>query len=182
MNTTSEHLVRATRRAALGLGSSLGNRRQILENTIRKLDAHPDIDVVRVSQWVRTPPMAGGAAKNWFLNGVAVCDIRIEPHAFLRTCAALERRAGRRDGPHWGDRPLDLDVLIVDDLVIDSEDLILPHPSIAQRAFVLGPLLQVWPSVLDPQSNAPFASRPMPAGPKPIDAGLLARTPLLRYL
>jgi 2-amino-4-hydroxy-6-hydroxymethyldihydropteridine diphosphokinase len=167
---------------ALGLGSSLGDRREILELTLRQLDAKPDVHLVAASRWVRTPPLAGGTAKNWFLNGVALLETSRDPEAFLDLCVELESRAGRRRSRHWGDRPLDLDVLLVDDRVIRSDRLTVPHPAIARRRFVLEPLLEVWPDAVDPVTGLRFADLPVPPGPRPAPNGRLALHRPLRYL
>lgn len=167
---------------ALGLGSSLGHRRETLELTLRQLDAKPDVAVVRVSRWVRTPPLAGGTARNWFLNGVALIRTSLDPERFLDLCVALEEQAGRRRTRHWADRPLDLDVLLVDDRVIRSERLTVPHPAIASRRFVLEPLLDVWPDAVDPTTGSRYADLPVPPGPRPAPDGRLALSRPLRYL
>jgi 2-amino-4-hydroxy-6-hydroxymethyldihydropteridine diphosphokinase len=169
-------------RAALALGCSLGDRRATLERTLRQLDALPGIEVVRVSRWVRTPPMRGGAASGWFLNGVALVHTDLSAHALLDTCIGLEAAAGRRRAKYWGDRPLDLDVLLVDDQIVSDERLQVPHPAIAQRRFVLGPLLEVWPDARDPCTDTPYASMPEPGGPRPAPIGRVARRQALRYL
>ena len=167
---------------ALGLGSSLGPRREILELTLRQLDAKHDVRVVRVSRWYRTPPLSGGTARNWFLNGVALVETDRAPHAFLDLCVALEEAAGRRRTRHWCDRPLDLDLLLVDGRIIRSERLRVPHPAIAARRFVLRPLLEVWPDAIDPVTGRAYADLPPPLGPRPIPEGRLALTRPLRYL
>lgn len=136
----------------------------------------------RVSRWVRTPPLAGGTAKNWFLNGVALFWTTLEPEVVLARCIELEQAAGRRRGRYWADRPLDLDVLLYGDRAVRTESLLIPHPAISSRAFVLGPLLEVWPDAIDPTSGRRYAELPFPSGPTPAPVGILARNPQLRYL
>lgn len=167
---------------ALGLGSSLGDRRGILEATLRRLGARPDLHVARVSSWYRTPPLAGGTARNWFLNGVARLQTTLAPTDLLDLCMALEDEAGRRRARLWGDRPLDLDLLLVDRLVLQTERLVLPHPAIAHRPFVRTPLLEVWPDAADPRTATPFARMSPPPGPRPTPIGVVARGRPLRYL
>lgn len=170
------------RRVALGLGSSLGPRVLRLERVVRHLQLTPGIEVERVSPWVRTPPLRGGTARNWFANGVARLTTSWDPHDLLALCIELEQQAGRRRGLFWADRPLDLDVLLVDDLVIDTPTLTVPHPAIAERPFVLHPLLQVWPEATDPRSGDAFADLPSPPGPPPPAVGMVALHRRLRYL
>ncbi len=165
-------------RIAVGLGSSLGDRRAQLERAVAILDARPDTALIRASRWYRTPPMRGGTARGWFLNGVALFETSVEPIAFLDVCIALERRFGRRRARFWGDRTLDLDVLLADDQILDSPTLKLPHPAIARRAFVLRPLLEVWPHAIDPISGLAYRDLPVPGGPRPVPVGLLARRPI----
>lgn len=170
------------RTVALGLGSSLGPRLQTLALTVARLRATPGIEVERVSHWVRTPPLAGGTARNWFANGVALLSTSWDPLALLDLCIELEHAAGRRRGVFWGDRPLDLDVLVVDETVIDSERLVVPHPAVQDRPFVLHPLLEVWPEAVNGRAGIPYAAFPEPPGPHPIPVGLVARGRRLRYL
>ncbi|MEQ1508755.1 MAG: 2-amino-4-hydroxy-6-hydroxymethyldihydropteridine diphosphokinase, partial [Myxococcota bacterium] len=111
---------------AIGLGSSLGDRRRALELAVRMLAAGPGLELLRVSRWVRTPPLAGGAARNWFLNGVALFRSGLDPEVILDRCASLEAKAGRRRSRHWGDRPLDIDLLLVEDRTVATPRLTLP--------------------------------------------------------
>jgi len=142
---------------------------------------------VRLSSWVRTPPLPGGAARNWFLNGVALLRTALDAEALLDRCITLEALAGRRRQLYWADRPLDLDILLVDGECIDRERLVVPHPAIAQRPFVLEPLLQIWPDAIDPRTLRSYADLDRAPGPRPAFAGcsslrLVAGRPALRYL
>ena len=170
------------RTIALGLGSSLGDRHRTLALTIARLRVTPGIRVERVSHWVRTPPLAGGHARNWFLNGVARLRTTWDPHELLDLCIHLEAAAGRRRGLFWADRPLDLDILVVGHEAIDTQRLTVPHPAIRARRFVLEPLLEIWPDVMDARTGRPYGGDPAAAGIQPALAGLLARTRRLRYL
>jgi len=136
-------------KVALGLGSSLGPRRRQLERAVCALDAHLQVEVLRVSRWLRTPPMRGGTARGWFLNGVALVETTLSPVELLGVCQQLEARAGRRRARHWGDRTLDLDLLVADGVISDEPRLQLPHPGIFSRTFVYAPLLEVWPDAPD---------------------------------
>ncbi|MBX2796665.1 MAG: 2-amino-4-hydroxy-6-hydroxymethyldihydropteridine diphosphokinase [Myxococcales bacterium] len=160
----------------------MGHRRRLLETTLHRLSAMREITLLRASHWVRTPPMAGGTARNWFLNGVALLHTSLEPLQLLERCIALEEAAGRRRGLFWADRPLDLDLLLVEDVAVESPVLTLPHPGIVHRRFVLEPLLQVWPDAVHPQTGVPYASLPSASGPKPVKIGLLALHAPSRYL
>lgn len=158
-------------RVAIGLGASLGPRRVTLERAVRQLGAGSGLRLRRVSRWYANPPMRGGTARGWFLNGVALYDVADDasPHAILAHCRALEDAAGRRRARFWGDRPLDLDVLVIEGVTSSDPDLTLPHPGIARRAFVYWPLAEVWPE----------AAAALP-GPPPPRRGLVVRGVLAR--
>ncbi len=167
---------------AIGLGSSLGPRRATLELAVRQLGATDGVQLLRTSRWYRTPPLAGGHARGWFLNGVALVDTQLEPLAMLQRCRSLENMAGRRRARHWGDRTLDLDLLVAEGHVERTADLTLPHPAITRRAFVLLPLLEVWPDAVDPTTGARFAAAPPPPNPQPIPVGVPQRGVSARQL
>jgi len=146
-------------RIAVGLGCSLGDRERTLNSAVRALAAVPGLTLQRTSRWYRTPPMRGGTATGWFLNGVVVLTGALDPLQILAHCRALEDAWGRRRARHWGDRPLDLDVLLIEGVALQTATLTLPHPGIAQRPFVWRPLLEVWPHVTDPRTNTRVAQR-----------------------
>jgi 2-amino-4-hydroxy-6-hydroxymethyldihydropteridine diphosphokinase len=169
-------------RLAVGLGSSLGDRERHLALAVASLAALPATRLLRTSALVRTPPMRGGTARNWFLNAVALFETRLSPEEVLDRCVALEQRAGRRRARFWMDRPLDLDLLMAEGLVLDTPRLVLPHPAVATRAFVLGPLLSVWPDAVDPRTGRRWAELPSPTGPKPAFQGRLPAPRAIRPL
>lgn len=142
---------------ALGIGSSLGDRVAHLTVALRRLNAMPQIRVMRVSRLYRTPPMRGGTARGWFLNAVARVQTDLTAEALLDVCRRLEEDAGRRRARFWGDRPLDLDILLIDARVIDTDTLRVPHPGIAQRPFVHRPLAEVWPDAVDARTGLLWA-------------------------
>ena len=162
-------------KAAIGMGSSLGDRYAWLELAVRCLNAHPDISVVRTSRWVRTPPMRGGTARGWFLNGVVLVETSLDPRELLEVCRELEDRAARRRKGHWGDRTLDLDILHVENVEIRDAWLVLPHPGLADRPFALAPLQEVWPEARNPGDNRLFTDYPVPQKRRPVAVGILPR-------
>lgn len=167
-------------RVAVALGSSLGDRRAQVERAVHAIAARAGARDLRVSRWYRTPPMRGGTARGWFLNGVVAFETALDPLEVLDLCVALERRSGRRRARHWGDRTLDLDLLLAGDRIVDHPRLQLPHPAIADRAFVLLPLREAWPDAVDPRTGVRYADLPVPLGPTPVPAGVLAaRRPLV---
>lgn len=163
------------RRAAIGLGTSLGNRRRQLETTLRRLSHTDGLSVIACSRWYRTPPMRGGTARNWFLNGVVLVRSSLTPERLLDLCRHEERRAGRRRANHWGDRTLDLDLLLVEGVTRTDPELLLPHPGISSRDFVRRPLLEVWPDAVDPALDARIADLPPTRLPRAWGVGRPAR-------
>lgn len=162
-------------KAAIALGCSLGPREATLQLALYKLDASPGLRLLRASRWVMSPPMRGGTARGHFWNGVAVFDCSLTPLELLDRCRTLEEQAGRRRARYWGDRTLDLDVLLMEGVVLDLPELTLPHPGIADRAFVLGPLLEVWPEAVDARSQIAWQDHPPPPDPAPVAVGVVAR-------
>jgi 2-amino-4-hydroxy-6-hydroxymethyldihydropteridine diphosphokinase len=161
-------------KVAIGLGASMGDRRRALELALCRLDATPGTRVLRVGRWVRTPPMRGGTARGWFLNGVALLETELDVFALLDRCRALEADAGRRRAKWWGDRPLDLDLLVAEDVVSRDPRLTLPHPGVIHRPFVWGPLAEVWPEAVA------GLGPPELEGPAPSPIGCAPRSPRAR--
>lgn len=161
-------------RIAIGLGASLGNRRRQLELALKRLAHGGGLVFERGSRWYHSPPMAGGAARNPFLNAVAVFRTNRSPSDVLVLCQRLEQVAGRRRARHWGDRPLDLDLLLAEGVCSDAPGLVLPHPAIRFRPFVLLPLLEVWPDAFDEREKRFYRDYPAAPGPKPWAVGIIA--------
>lgn len=137
---------RGPQRAFLGLGSNLGDRLGHLESALRHLDANDDVSVVDVSGVYETEPW-GGVDQDPYLNLAAAVDTTYAPRELLGFVQQVERWHGRdRDAEQrWGPRPLDIDVLLYGDRTVEERDLVVPHPRLAERAFVLVPLLEVFP-------------------------------------
>lgn len=130
-------------RALIGLGGNLGEVRERLDAAIAALDALPGVAVVARSRFYRTPPW-GHVEQPDFVNAAIAVDTSLPPLALLDALLATERAFGRvRDGERWGPRTIDLDLLAYGDDVIDDERLTVPHPRIAERAFVLLPLADI---------------------------------------
>lgn len=154
-------------RAALSLGANLGDRRAALDHALAALRELPGVVSVAVSPVYETEPV-GGVKQPPFLNAVVVLDLATDsPEELARLLLVTARQAetdlGRTRAVHWGPRTLDVDVLAVGDLVSDDPELTVPHPRLAERAFVLVP----WADV-DPDYRVPGMGRV---------SGLLARLP-----
>lgn len=133
----------ASRRVFLGLGSNLGDRRNYLRGAV---DAIPDL--VRISDAYETDPV-GGPEQGAFLNIVAELDTELSARDLLDVCRTLETEAERVRIERWGPRTLDVDVLWIDGEIVDEPDLIVPHPRMFDRAFVMVPLAELAPDIAE---------------------------------
>jgi 2-amino-4-hydroxy-6-hydroxymethyldihydropteridine diphosphokinase len=133
-------------RACIALGSNLGDPRQQVLDAMDALRALPDSQVLRCSRLYRTPPW-GVLDQPDFVNAVVAIDTNSSPHALLDALQGIEQRAGRVRLERNGPRTLDLDLLYMDGVRIDDTLLTVPHPRIAERAFVLLPLADVAPDL-----------------------------------
>lgn len=135
-----------TVRAYLALGSNLGDRLAHLQAAVDGLAARAGT-VVAVSRVYETDPV--GPPQSDYLNAVVALDTDRSPRQLLAIAKALEAEAGRdRGGERWGPRPLDVDVLLVGDHRVDDPDLVVPHPRMGERAFVLAPLADIAPDLV----------------------------------
>lgn len=132
-------------RAALALGGNVGDVAAAFREALAALEASGVRVVARSSVW-RTPPW-GKTDQPDFLNMAALVATRLPPHDLLTLCLDLESRAGRVRAERWGPRRLDIDLLTYGDLRLDDARLTLPHPRMAERAFVLVPLAEIAPDL-----------------------------------
>lgn len=144
LDTVSVEISRGWHTAYLGLGSSLGDKRGYLDNAVKALGETYGCEVVKVADYIATEPY-GGAAKEEFLNSCAIIKTLLTPEELLERLHEIEHDADRERVIHWGDRTLDLDILLYDDLVMESETLTIPHVEMHIRDFVLEPLSQIAP-------------------------------------
>lgn len=140
--------------AYIGLGSNLGPSLHILQAAWSVLRETPGVEASRLSSPYRSRPV-GMDSPHWFINAVGLIRTTLDPLALLRCLQTIETSFGRRRDPlvpGYQDRPLDLDLLLYDALRLDSPQLILPHPRMGERCFVLEPLLEI----LDGEVPSPF--------------------------
>jgi len=135
----------APRRAYLGIGSNLGERLGYLQLAVDHLAATEGVTVVGVSPVYETAPV-GGPEQPDYLNAVVAVDTTLTPHELLRVAHDIEAAAERVRTVRWGPRTLDVDVLLVGDERVDDPDLVVPHPRMAERAFVMVPLADLDPA------------------------------------
>ncbi len=130
-----------TTRAFLGLGSNIGDSRAILREAVEAI-----ADLVAVSPVYETDPV-GGPEQDVYLNVVVELATVKSPRELLASCRELERAAGRERVVRWGPRTLDVDVLLVGNQSVDDDDLVVPHPRMLERNFVMVPLLDLAPDL-----------------------------------
>lgn len=133
----------------LGLGSNQGDRRAHIEAALERLSDLPHSRLVAVSTVIETEPV-GLAEQPHFLNAVARLETDLTAHELLVELQEIESDLGRVRTRRWGPRTIDLDILLYDDLVIDTQHLSIPHPRMAHRRFVLVPLVELAPEVRHP--------------------------------
>lgn len=164
--------------AAIALGSNLGDSRSILDGAIQALDRGAALRVVQVSRWYRTRAITlpHSAPQPDYLNGCALLQTRYTPQALLAELLQVELFFGRQRRQLWDARTLDLDLLLYEHMVLDSKTLTIPHPRMADRAFVLLPLAEIAPHWVHPirhQTIAELAIAPADLDqcqPLPLDA------------
>lgn len=136
------HIIRNWHEACLGIGSNMGDKEEFLNFALKRLDETPGCQVMKVSDFIVTAPY-GGVEQDDFLNGAVLLRTFLEPSELLDLLHKIEAEAGRERLIHWGPRTLDLDILLYDDLVTEQPDLIIPHPDMTNRGFVMTPLSQI---------------------------------------
>lgn len=124
-------------RALIGLGSNLGDRQATLEAATRQLGGLPQTTRISTSSWYETAPVGGPLGQDAFLNGCVLLETALAPESLLDELQRIETALGRVREVPWGPRTLDLDLLLYDDAVINSPRLIVPHPRLSFRKFVL---------------------------------------------
>lgn len=135
--------------AFLGIGSNMGDPEARCREAVRRLGAAPGIRLLRNSSLYRTEPV-GPRDQPWFINAVAEIRTGLRPQGLFAVLKGIEREMGRIDGPRWGPRVMDLDLLLYGQEVIAEEELVIPHPEMHRRRFVLEPLCELASYVIHP--------------------------------
>lgn len=137
-------------RSLIALGSNLGDRRRLLDAAVQRLTAIAGVHSVHTSAWHETQPVGGPPNQSPFLNGAAVLETTLSPEALLASLEQIEQELGRTRAQRWAPRTIDLDLLLYDQLIVRTPTLILPHPRMAMRRFVLDPAAEIAPSMVHP--------------------------------
>ncbi|HED65845.1 MAG TPA: 2-amino-4-hydroxy-6-hydroxymethyldihydropteridine diphosphokinase [Planctomycetes bacterium] len=155
-------------RAWIALGANLGDREAALDGAVRELASAPDVRVLRVSPWIETDPVGGPVGQGRYLNGVLEARVAVGARALLDLLQRIEGEFGRdrsrevRNGP----RTLDLDLLLYGTARLREPGLVVPHPRLEERRFVLEPLVALEPDLVLPSgrtARGALANLPAPA-------------------
>ena len=138
--------------AYIGLGSNLDEPAQQVLKAIERINSHGQIELKAQSSLYKTEPF-GQIEQDWFINAVIEVRTSLPPHALLKVLLETEKSMGRVRKEKWGPRTIDLDLLLYEDLVVQEENLTLPHPGIPERGFVLVPLDEIARDRVHPKLN-----------------------------
>ncbi|MEH6992218.1 2-amino-4-hydroxy-6-hydroxymethyldihydropteridine diphosphokinase [Neobacillus drentensis] len=141
--------------AFIALGSNIGNRYDYLKEAIKQLANHPKIKMVNISSIYETDPV-GYEDQDLFLNMVIEVMTSLCAHELLDICLKLELTLGRKREIVWGPRTIDLDILLYNQENIETEKLIIPHPRMLERNFVMIPLSEIKPDIIIPNIDKPL--------------------------
>ena len=133
--------------ATLGLGGNIGDVVATMRKALDKLQAHSELDIVKISSLYKTPPW-GIEDQDWFVNACVEITTTLSPHELLEQCLATEKHLKRKRTLRWGPRTIDIDVLTFENYESDETKLTVPHPRMLERAFVLVPLAEIAPELM----------------------------------
>lgn len=133
--------------AIIALGSNVGDKAGNISRAIAALTAGREVELIEASPAYRTAPW-GNTEQDWFVNAAISVRTTLGPEALLARCLDVERQLGRVRTEKWGPRIIDLDVLIYRGVEMATPDLVLPHPYLTERAFVLRPLADIAPDLV----------------------------------
>lgn len=149
LDTVSVKIERSWHKAYVAFGSNMGDKRAHIESGIQVLKDEPAIRLGKISDMIVTEPY-GGVEQDDFLNGCLELETLLTPQELLEVLQKAEQKEQRERLIHWGPRTLDMDLLFYDDEILEEPELIVPHPEIQKRTFVLEPLAQIAPCKMHP--------------------------------
>ena len=133
----------------LGIGSNLGNREEFIASAIEHLAQDPETEILQKSKLLKTKPY-GNIDQPYFLNCVVKIETTSSPNQLLKCCMKIENELGRIRKEKWGPRNIDIDILFYDDRILNKPDLIIPHPDLHNRQFLLESLNEIAPDLIHP--------------------------------
>jgi 2-amino-4-hydroxy-6-hydroxymethyldihydropteridine diphosphokinase len=139
----------------LSLGSNLGDRAARIREAVSSLN-RLGVRIQLGSALYETEPV-GPVEQPWFLNAVVAGETELNPRGLLSVCKRIEREMGRKKGVRFGPRVVDIDILLYGQQVIDEGDLLIPHPQMHRRKFMLIPLIEIAPNIRDPKTGKSFS-------------------------
>lgn len=149
LDTVSVEIERKWHKVYIALGSNMGNKKQYLDNAVKAINDNKQCIVKKVSDFIITEPV-GNVEQDDFLNGCMEIYTLYSPYELLKFLNKIENDFGRERIIHWGPRTLDLDIIMYDDLIMNDEQLTIPHIEMTNRRFVLEPLAQIAPYAIHP--------------------------------
>ncbi|MCL6520183.1 MAG: 2-amino-4-hydroxy-6-hydroxymethyldihydropteridine diphosphokinase [Armatimonadetes bacterium] len=138
----------------LGLGSNLGDREANIRMALNKLESQPEVKVRAVSSFYLTAPV-GFRDQPDFVNAVAAIETDLSPKELLDVVLKIEREMGRVRNFKWGPRIIDIDILLYNNVRVNTDELVIPHPRMTERAFVMAPLAEIAPDLALPDGRTP---------------------------
>ena len=147
--SVSVEIVRGWHEAYIAFGSNMGDREKYIDDALAAVGKLPQIEIEAISDKIVTVPY-GNVEQEDFLNGVIKVKTLLPAEELLQILQQIEQHAGRKREVHWGPRTLDLDILFYDDEIIATDNLVVPHPDMKNREFVLKPLMQIAPYKVHP--------------------------------
>ena len=144
--------------AYLSLGSNIDDRMAFLGKAEKMLKAHPKITILKTYKIYETEPWPEEKGEKWFLNRVLEIETSLTPDKLLKEVQIIEQKIGRIKREHWGPREIDIDILLYSDQVVDTPDLQIPHRHLEDRLFVLVPLVEIAPHLIDPMTGRRFTA------------------------
>jgi len=142
-------------KTAIALGSNLGDSLATIQSAIETLGRTSGITVKSHSSWYQTAPV--GPPQPDYINACAILEVELQPQQLLETLLEIEAKFGRQRREKWEPRTLDLDLLLYDNLILETPSLVLPHPRMIERAFVLVPLAEIAPDWVHPVTGTAIA-------------------------
>jgi 2-amino-4-hydroxy-6-hydroxymethyldihydropteridine diphosphokinase len=139
--------------AYVAMGSNLGDRQGTIIEAVRRLARYDGVKVLAVSNLVENPAVGGPAGQGPFLNGAMKVETTLGPRELLGKLLEVERGLGRVRKEKWGPRRIDLDLVLYGGMVIEEEGLVVPHPGMGEREFVLAPLAEIGAEARHPKTG-----------------------------